>query len=172
LENEANRLKNYPITSTGNFDKTHCHIFSSTIQTEKPYLLHPAIDDPNHHLRFLKDGSVESLTLKGKISIEVYGLNRDRLITLRKGIIREIQEDIWSEYKVNPLPSEQRIKREMVKVITKLAKQIADNQPFVNFRSTILNNFETFIIDNEEILGEPLPNQTIMRMAVKEYMAI
>jgi hypothetical protein len=72
---------------------------------------------------------------------------------------------------VNPLPSEQRIKMEIVKIINKLTKQIAENQAFIAFRIAILNNFESFIIDNDDVLGMPLPNVEVMRMAVKEYMA-
>jgi uncharacterized protein (TIGR02646 family) len=168
LEIEANRRHTHPTTAKNAFDKTACHIFSDFLKIEKPYLLHPAIDDPREHLQFLKDGRVIGLTLKGEISIEVYGLDRLTLRQGRKNIILTIQEDILSEYEVNPLPSESRIKMEVKKILAKLIKQMDDHQPFTGFRRTLLENFEVFVIENED-LGYPLPNQNIMKTAFHEF---
>jgi hypothetical protein len=168
LEIEANRLQTHPITDKSAFDKAGCHIFSDTLSVEKPYLLHPAIDNPRTHLQFLKDGSIIGLTLKGQISIEVYGLDRLNLRQLRKNIVLNIQEDILSEYQVNPLPSEQRIQLEIKKILAKLIKQMDEHQPFVGFRRAILENFETFVIQNTD-LGYPLPNQNLMTKAFHDF---
>jgi hypothetical protein len=166
LENEANRVQSHA-TKHGALDKMACHISSPTLEAEKPLLLHPAIDTPNEHLRFLKDGNMEPLTEKGRISIEKYGLNRDELILARKEIILNIQDLILSEYEEND-PSESRIKKEIKKILRSLTNHKNANKPFTGFISAILDNFNTFIIDNEAF-GNILMDKQIMKAAVKEF---
>jgi hypothetical protein len=52
-------------------------------------LLHPALDKPRSHLRFLPDGIVQGTTRKGRESIFVYALLRDGLV--RERLRRERQ---------------------------------------------------------------------------------
>jgi uncharacterized protein (TIGR02646 family) len=169
LEKEGNRLKNHPIQPNGTFDKAACHILSDLLISEQPCLLHPAIDKPMEHLIFLKDGNVKYLTEKGRKSIQIYGLDRPELIKCRGDIVLTIQERILSEYIENPLPSEKRIKIEVTKILKELSLHKQANKPFTGFVTAILNNFNAFIIDNEDLLGIPLPNQAIMKMAVKAF---
>ncbi len=51
---------------------------------EEPSLLHPYLHDPEKHLIFLPDGSVEAKDELGKSSIEILGLNREPLRDSRK----------------------------------------------------------------------------------------
>jgi uncharacterized protein (TIGR02646 family) len=168
LENEVNRLHHHPIQPNGCFDKAACHIFSTTLKTETPFLLHPAIDQPTEHLQFLKDGKLHGLTSKGMLSIQFYGLNRRRLVEVRKDIILDIQLLILSEYEVNPLPSAERIKMEIKKILRNLTNHKNANKPFTGFITTILDNFNAFIIDNEDF-GYILMDKEIMKAAVKEF---
>ena len=49
-------------------------------KVEEPMLVNPYLDDPNLHLAFTDpNGFVRPLSLKGAISIDVYGLNRESL---------------------------------------------------------------------------------------------
>jgi uncharacterized protein (TIGR02646 family) len=169
LEKETNRLKNHPIQLNGTFDKAACHILSDGLMAEKPLLLHPAIDKPMEHFIFLKDGNVKYLTEKGRQSIQIYGLDRPELIKCRGDMVLTIQERILSEYLENPLPSEKRIKIEVTKILKELTLYKQANKPFTGFVSAILDYFNEFIIDNEDLLGIPLPNQAIMKIAVKEF---
>jgi uncharacterized protein (TIGR02646 family) len=52
---------------------------------EKPMLLDPCWDYPEDHLVFNESGLIASDTDRGKITIEVFGLNRPQLVEARKG---------------------------------------------------------------------------------------
>ena len=56
---------------------------------ERPVLLNPWFDDPNEHLGFsLASGVIAWKTPRGKANIDILGLNRDKLVELRKGAFR------------------------------------------------------------------------------------
>ncbi len=170
LENESNRVVSHPLNITGELDLNLCHILCAPLVAENPLLLHPAIDNPKEHLRFLPNGLVEGISVKGGKSIEVYGLRREELFKKRKRIVKLIQEDIWEEYKHNPLPNEERIALEVRKVITKLIRCVENKESeYIGFVTAILENFETFVIDNTTN-GIDLPNKNIMRQAVREML--
>lgn len=42
---------------------------------ERPLLLDPGMDNPNHHLRFDEEGGVEGITERGRITVTLLGLN-------------------------------------------------------------------------------------------------
>jgi energy-coupling factor transporter ATP-binding protein EcfA2 len=54
---------------------------------EKPLLLDPCLDDPDHHLAFSENGSIGSLTHRGTITIQTLGLNREPLCQARARVI-------------------------------------------------------------------------------------
>jgi uncharacterized protein (TIGR02646 family) len=70
LENESLRS---PIGATGN-----------ELLKEQALLIDPATDNPSEHLEFDENGYVRELTKKGKVTIEILGLNRTDLIERRK----------------------------------------------------------------------------------------
>jgi hypothetical protein len=75
---------------------------------------------------------------------------------------------ILSEYEVNPSPSEERIKREIKKILKSLTNHKNANKPFTGFVNAILDNFDMFVIDNESF-GNILMDRDVMKMAVKEF---
>jgi uncharacterized protein (TIGR02646 family) len=171
LEDESKRIKSHSTLPNGAFDKDACHILSETLTGEKPYLLHPAIDKPHEHLAFLKNGSVEPVTEKGRLSIEIYGLNRSELIKDRENIILDIQKRILRKYIISPEPTEKEIKDVIRENLLELMDHIETERAFTGFKAAILNDFDAFIIDNDSILKFALPNQAIMKEAVKEFFA-
>jgi len=54
------------------------------IPREHRLLLDPCEDDPEKELQFLEDGTVRSDTERGRVTIEVFGLNRMSLVKLRR----------------------------------------------------------------------------------------
>jgi uncharacterized protein (TIGR02646 family) len=71
----------------------HAHT-PDTINQEKPLLINPTSifpeDLPSKHLSINPDGSLRGLTDRGKMCIQVFGLNlRDQLVTERKRAYRE-----------------------------------------------------------------------------------
>jgi uncharacterized protein (TIGR02646 family) len=59
-------------------------------------LLDPCLDDPEQHLVFLEDGHVVSSTERGRITIEVLGLNRPALVEGRSETRRELRRE-WDQ---------------------------------------------------------------------------
>lgn len=57
------------------------------VALEKIALLDPCIDDPLPHLDFLDNGSVKGLTKRGELTVTIFGLNRNELISERKQAI-------------------------------------------------------------------------------------
>ena len=51
---------------------------------EKALLLDPCRDDPESELEFLEDGTVRSSTERGRVTIDVFGLNRIALVNARR----------------------------------------------------------------------------------------
>jgi uncharacterized protein (TIGR02646 family) len=169
LENDAQRIANHPLSVSGEFDRTQCHILSDNFKAEKPLLLHPAIDNPKEHLKFLPDGLIEGLTQKGKISIDVYGLKRDELRKARENIVLQMRKDIWEEYN-HTVPNAERITIEIHKVINKLMARIENEESeYIGFLMAILENFEAFIIDNQA-QGIDMPDKDIMRQAARAIL--
>ncbi len=58
--------------------------YSDMLEDEHPLLLNPCVDFPSEHLIFSKDGLVSGRTMKGKITIEIFALNRPELVRLRE----------------------------------------------------------------------------------------
>jgi uncharacterized protein (TIGR02646 family) len=56
----------------------------AALQSEKPLLVDPCRDDPDEHLVFKADGSVEAATPRGEHTIAVYALNRRPLVEARR----------------------------------------------------------------------------------------
>ena len=61
------------------------------LRAERPLLLEPRHDDPEHHLVFAEDGSVASSTDEGRATIEILGLNRAQLLGLRQEALAELR---------------------------------------------------------------------------------
>jgi len=60
------------------------------LSSEKPFLLDPCVDDPNAHLAFDDNGTVVGVTERGRITIEIYGLNRETLVDARRRAIENM----------------------------------------------------------------------------------
>jgi uncharacterized protein (TIGR02646 family) len=71
LKNEHNRV---PDETTGQLSQ------------ETPLLLNPCIDNPEKHLFFEENGTVTELSARGKVTIDIMGLNRKELVQRRKTV--------------------------------------------------------------------------------------
>lgn len=170
LEDESKKVTSHPVNKFCELDREACYILSESLKEEKPLLLHPAIDNPKEHIQFLPNGSVKGISPKGIKSVEIYGLERDQLNHKRKAIILKIQKDLFAEYNENPLPSEERISKEVRKVITKLITDIQNEfTEYRGFHLAIMDNFADFVINNTTN-GIDLPDKDIMLKAAKEVL--
>jgi uncharacterized protein (TIGR02646 family) len=67
----------------------------SELDGEKALLLDPCRDDPDAHLSFQADGSVQGLSERGKRTIATYALNRAPLVEARRHAIAMAAERPW-----------------------------------------------------------------------------
>ena len=71
--------KNYfPLMDESGRAKNH----HDPIEDERPLLIDPTVDDPEQHLRY-EDEMIYALDERGRISIRVFGLNREEIIERR-----------------------------------------------------------------------------------------
>lgn len=62
---------------------------------EKPVLLHPGVDDPSEHLLFDPiTGIIAGTTDRGKITVKLLGLNREKLPEARKRVYSSVRASI------------------------------------------------------------------------------
>ena len=177
LKLEGKRVKQPPEDINGT---VIFNIEDSLYKDEDPLLLHPVLDgnEIGKHIYFKQNGEIESLSDKGKKSIECYGLNRNYLTIKRAELITEsIQKQIIYEYlrKRKPLSIDE-IDDELEKIISKLKNDIKfEKETFIAFRATILNNFSEFVIKNKVILkaGEKeieIPQKDLWLKCVEEKL--
>lgn len=62
--------------------------FGEALAAEKPLLLDPCEDDPALHMRFLADGRVEPITLRGEVTVKIFALNNPGLLQTR-GVVAD-----------------------------------------------------------------------------------
>ena len=55
-------------------------------QEEDALLLNPETDDPDLHLRFGADGRVSAMSEKGRVTVELFSLNREALVQARRDL--------------------------------------------------------------------------------------
>jgi uncharacterized protein (TIGR02646 family) len=67
-----------------------------TEPVDRGVLLDPCADDPEQHLLFLDDGQVAGTTDRGRVTIEVLGLNRTALLEARRAALESARVE-WDE---------------------------------------------------------------------------
>jgi uncharacterized protein (TIGR02646 family) len=169
LENPEQQFKTPLLNSSGNLDENACDIRQMNL-IERPLLLHPAIDDPAQHLQFLPNGSVEGITKKGHVSIDIYGLRRDSLQKARKKIIQQIRQEILQEYLVKDTLNDDELITEIRKAINHLKNRIKNNEEYTALAATILTNFDDFIIDNQDMEID-MPDKERIRTIAQELLS-
>ncbi len=68
----------------------------SELAGENPLLIDPCVDDPEQHLIYLSSGEVVAVDERGRVTIDVFALNRADLVTARKEAVAEALENFKS----------------------------------------------------------------------------
>ncbi|HEX8422307.1 MAG TPA: AAA family ATPase, partial [Pyrinomonadaceae bacterium] len=68
--------------------------YGDGLLVEKPLLLDPCLDYPEEELLFDQDGKVASDTKRGRVTIDVFGLNRRQLVESRRDMLQALRE-LW-----------------------------------------------------------------------------
>jgi energy-coupling factor transporter ATP-binding protein EcfA2 len=96
-----------------------------SLEAEKRLLLDPRIDDPARVLLFLDDGRVTSEDERGRVSIDVLGLNRESLVKARKNDLH-----VLLSLMAKSAPSD----RQLVGLVGLLKKMTEPDQSFAAMR--------------------------------------
>lgn len=83
--NQKYKKNNFPLADENTRAKNH----HQDIQQEKTLLIHPCEENPENHITFIKE-DVKAKDEKGRISIDVFGLDRVELIEQRRKYLRLI----------------------------------------------------------------------------------
>lgn len=159
IETEASRVYNPSFDSIGNLDKNDCLANQSPLIDEKPYLLHPEIDDPKNHLGFQLNKNKEGIDIvaidtdsnlisRGSETIKILNLNRLDLRLKRFGsIISSIREYINYIFKLrkdNIIQSDSDLEKALLGFYAKLE----ENSNNIKKEYTLLSWFITSSIDS------------------------
>lgn len=137
---------------------------------EKRLLLNPEWDDVEQHFYFTPDGEIVGNTKQGKKTIEVYDLNRDKLIEERKNISDRYKWRIESQFEIFLRELKEvgdarqdaydhafnQFSKQIINIWDEMCKELDPRQPFFAYRIHMtLLSFDDFIIKNvEEPCGE------------------
>jgi uncharacterized protein (TIGR02646 family) len=84
--NQAAKRDYFPLER----ESSRCYGPEDDLSQEEPLLLDPCRDRPEEHLQLEPNGSLSALTHKGRISIQIYRLQRSRLREARKAKIEQL----------------------------------------------------------------------------------
>lgn len=73
--------------------------FDEVEEQESRLLIDPTVEDPGRHLRFLTTGQCYPLSREGAATIELFNLNRDRLVSRRLELMRRLVDGLNTEDK-------------------------------------------------------------------------
>ncbi len=87
---------------SGDLDKNKLKANITPLIDEKPYLLHPEIDDPKPYFKFYKNGKIEGVDSigRGAETIRICDLDRDNLRYRRKKLLDDFKEEIEHDLKL------------------------------------------------------------------------
>lgn len=123
---DCNRLKGRRFPVEGK--RAPIGTIGDPLQGEQPLLLNPFEDQPDEHLIFSDDAVVAGKTDRGRVSIEVFGLNRTTLVKRRLDALRLLRTQLQS------LVSQPGFKDQ-------LRALVADDQSFAAPRRQFLNSW-------------------------------
>lgn len=111
---------------------------AEALRAERPMLLDPCADRPEEHLLFDEAGKVASDTKQGRMTIDVFGLNRTPLIKARSEVFENLR-DTWEA----TASHKQFLKKPD---LTSLKQLCEPTQPFLAMTRQFLNHWSREIV--------------------------
>ncbi|GAB3791854.1 hypothetical protein GCM10028819_00990 [Spirosoma humi] len=167
LQNEANRVSKPDLDSKGFPTNDCCRADKSILLAEHPLLLNPELDDPDKHLIFRPNGTVDSKTERGKKSIELYFLERDELIKNRKNMTDDIIEKLKKhllKYLKREI-DEETYRYAMQNVYEEAALNRQADKPYSRVTNALFDDFDTFVVSRF-----PAGQQAYIRQSFQLYL--
>ncbi len=137
-------------------DPIYFSIQHQSLLDEVPLLLNPELFDPLDHLQLDQHGLLQGKTIFGTISIEIYNLNRDGLITRRLKIIHDfisrINKQLLERFDSslpNPLTPNQ-FQRQMAIIFEDFIEGQLPQVEYTFVYINIINHFDQLILTHIE----------------------
>ena len=110
----------------------------SELLLEQALLIDPCIENPNEHIEFNEDGFAKELSKKGKVTIEILGLNRIELVENRRNTVEQLKD------RLETLKSTTNLSNKFTKnLLTYINELYSENprQEYVAVQRTVFNNW-------------------------------
>ncbi|AQG80306.1 HNH endonuclease [Spirosoma montaniterrae] len=162
LENEACRVSAPTPGINGLPTDDYCRADKAILVSESPLLLNPELDDPDEHLRFLPNGTVQGKTRKGEKSIELYFLWRDKLITDRKNMTDDVLEKLkkhLTKYLKGEI-DEKTYRYVMQDVYEEASLNCQPDRAYSHVATAMFNNFDSFVVSQFPANQQPYISQS------------
>lgn len=165
-----------PFNKNGTLDYSKFRVDAEVLLNERPYLLHPEIDNPAKFLSFERDYKNDGIAIcgidleegRGEKTIEICQLNREPLMIARQKLIDNIISTINLCLTLFDSGEIRDIKKALIELF-KIEKEKSINitEEHILFRTLIITNEEIFeqIIVSQLELGQ----QSIVREAFQAY---
>lgn len=148
LEDETNRILEPILDVHGLPTSDCCRTDKILLLSERPSLVNPELDDPDKHLVFLPNGTVQAKTKNGTKSIDLYFLTRDELIANRKNMTDDVVEDLkkhllkYLSHKI----SEETYRYAMQDVYEEASMNRQADKAYSRVANALFDDFETFVV--------------------------
>jgi uncharacterized protein (TIGR02646 family) len=144
------RTNEIPKGVNGNPDYLQFNIQSIRLKDEKPYLLHPEVDNPKLYFKFDAIGKVFGIDAEGRgdKTIKICNLNRDNLLILRQSVIDDFLEqikDIFFLFLEGDLNSTGLINA-MKRIFKRMEERQSENRSFTLLAWYVFENFDKIFL--------------------------
>ncbi len=158
-----------PVIISGKLSHKDCFSDSKTLKAEQPLILHPEIDHPENHFKFLRDGRIKGTSRRGDATIEVCGLNRKKLILARRKRVDKFLKDLFKLINKQLIKENKEIFRDFFyELLMEIVESQLSSKPFSRLWWFMLIDFDKFII--EQLTGVPEEYQILVKEYYEEFV--
>lgn len=153
---ESNRQREPSILADGRLDENSIKANTSPLIDERPYLLHPEIDEPKHFFKFKENGRIKGTDDEGRgeETIKICNLNRGNLKVARQTIIDDyyqiINDALYRFYNLlkttDKKIAQTQLRTDLKLIFQRLETQQNSNYQYSLFSWYIFENFEDIVI--------------------------
>lgn len=162
------RVAAFPKKADGKPDYARFSAYHSLMKNEKPYLLHPEIDDPKKFFKFDATGQIigTDTQKRGEETIKICNLNRDNLLALRQQMIDDFVERIQDAFLLfmDGELTEKGLRNNMKRIFKRMEERQAPHRTFTLLAWYSFENFE-------KIYLPLLPTSQLRTAAADAYQA-
>lgn len=156
------KLSRFPIRGTrvstcldagGNIQASHFDPRQSPLVDENPLLINPELTDPEPHFQYDTMGNMQGMTDEGRISIELYDLQRPDLLVRRQSVINDLVEDLDFQIGLSMAIAnvQAALPQQFHYILTKLRDRIQTPEAeYIGFARYIRDHFQTLVISQLE----------------------